>query len=793
MLRFHLKVFLKTLLKNKLLSLINLTGLALGFTVSILVLVFVSHELSYDDEFKSADRICRVIRNWQGSEKYGTDVSAPLAGALRAGIPEIIAATRLYCSRNNIILKDKDIFREKVILVVDSSFFEVFGIGLQTGNADHCLTGPGSVVISRSAASRLFHNSQPLGESIVIESGDLGTRGHSFSVTGVYEDFPESSHMRPDFLLSSSSFRFIDNPSPFNHFLQTYVLLESAGQRAGVEEKLPGFMKEFYGPEYYDYSGSTYLLQPIKDIHLNPNVYYAGYETSEGSYATVYFFPVLAVFIMIITLVNYVNLHTSQSLCRRKEIWLKKIFGASNLNELFLLVLDSILLCFAALAIAICLVELCFPAFERLTERQLDIGTLYSPLHALLGILTILVLGTLSGIYPAMVLISSNALNDKNMWSDFRTGGVFFSSRMIILQFALCIFFLISSFFVYKQFRYVNLETNRGLTKDNILLIKNPWYLRNSHAAFKDALMAHSSITDISSSENVPGIDQFSVWGHPVDSAAEDCHITVIYCDYAYANTLKLNLIRGRFFSPEYSNDNLAIVLNQAAVKKLGWADPIGKRYRLDTVYRVIGVVQDIHYESLHNKIEPMGMILIEPGSESFISMRIAPGHMQEATDFVKATWEMFVPDRPVELSFVDREFDFWYRTDRKMGIVTAILSVIAVIISCMGLLGLMIYTTIRRTKEIGIRKVNGANSMNIVSMFLLDTSKWLLVALFIAIPISWFAINKWLQSFAYKTTLSWWVFILAGLVVFLIAIGTIAWQSYKAATCNPVDSLRYE
>ena len=379
------------------------------------------------------------------------------------------------------------------------------------------------------------------------------------------------------------------------------------------------------------------------------------------------------------------------------------------------------------------------------------------------------------------------------MWREFKTTGVFFNSKLIILQFALCIVFLIGSIFIYKQFMFINHETARGFNKENILLIKNPWYLKNSNAAFKAALRDYSGITGVTSSESVPGIDQFSVWGLPVDSAASNCHLMVIYCDYDYTKTLNLKVVQGRFFSTDYPTDNLAIVLNEAAIKTLGWNEPIGKRYRLDTVYNVIGVIQDFHFESLHEIIEPMGLVLIEPGTESFISMRIGPGSTDELITFVKDTWKTFVPDRPVELSFMDREFDFWYRTDRKIGLVTTLLSILAVVISCLGLLGLMIYITLRRTKEIGIRKVNGATTWNILFLFLRDTSKWLLVAFGIAIPISLFAMKKWIQSFAYHTEINWWTITLAGVLVYLIATGTIIWQSYKTARSNPADSLRYE
>jgi putative ABC transport system permease protein len=467
--------------------------------------------------------------------------------------------------------------------------------------------------------------------------------------------------------------------------------------------------------------------------------------------------------------------------------------GASARIEFLYFLFDSVIIFLVALVLSICIIELIFPSYQQLIERALDKTLLYSPDHIVPGIAIVIALGLLAGLYPAFILISNKRPDDQDIWKDFKKIGVFFDSKLIIIQFALCIFFLIGSIFVYKQFRYMDQLIGQGFNKEKILLIKNPWYLGSSHDAFKQTLFSHSNIMQVSSSESVPGINNFSVWGHPVDSAIEDCHITVIYCDYEYLNTLDMNLNQGRFFDRSHSTDNLGIVLNETAIKRLGWTEPIGKRYRLDTVYRVIGVVKDIHYESLHNTIEPMGMVLISPGSESFISVRIGPSKTEDAVSFVADTWESFAPDRPLEYSFMDKEYDSWYNTDRKVGVITSLMSIMAIIISSLGLMGLMAFTILRRTKEIGIRKVNGATSTDIHILFIKDSSKWILLALIIATPSSYFALRKWLQGFAYKTEISWWLFFLAGFIVYFIALCTILWQSQKAARQSTIDSLRYE
>ncbi len=793
MYRSHFKVFVKTILRNKVLSLINLFGLVIGFAVAMLVWIFVSHELSYDKSFANEDRIFRMVRNWQGSEKYETEVPAPLAEALLSTFPEVVSVTRLISSTNNLIIRDREVFREDLVFAVDSAFFTVFGIELEAGNTPQSLSQPGTVVISLTKARKLFGNTDPIGKSLTFECSGFGTGSKDVIVTGVFDEFPVQSHMRPDYLISSSTFEFIDNPSHFNHFLQTYVLLQTAGYKGLLEKKLSDFMKGFYGEDYYNYSASTYLLQAIQDIHLNTKVYQTGYETSKGNYSTLYFFPALAIFIVLISIINFINLLTSQSLGRRKEVWIKKVSGAFSRQEISFFLLDSVLLFEVGFILAMCLVEIIFPAFETLVERDMEIEFLYKPLNLLLSVSIALILALIAGLYPATNLVSEKYWNKQDSRKEFRSSHALFDAKLIILQFAICIIFLNCSGFIYKQFRYIQSETNQGFNKENILLIKNPWYLGTSHAAFKDILLMHNDISGVASSESVPGIDWYSTWGHPVDSALNDSHISVYYCDYDFAETLGLKMKFGRFFSRDHPTDNMAMVLNEAAIEKLGWKDPIGKRYRLDTVYHVIGVIQDIHYISLHDDIAPLGMVLIEAGSESFISIRYSPGRTDEILDYVNERWREFVPDRPMEYSFMDKEFDFWYKTDRRLGFVTTILSILAIIISCLGLVGLVMYSIIRRTKELGIRKVNGATSMDIIGLFVSDTSKWLFWGFIIAVPVSWMVVKKWMQGFAYKTKESWWVFILAGLAIYIIAIGSIAWQCYKASRQNTINSLRYE
>ena len=793
MYRSHLKVFLNIFLRNKLLSLINLTGLVIGFIVVLLIWQFVAHELSYDSSKDQYQRVFRIIRNWQGGERYGTDITAPMAGALVGSFPEILAATRCVGSPENKVIKELEVFREESVLAVDSSFLTVFGLELLSGQSGQALNTPNTVIISESASRRYFGVEDPVGELLRFECSRFGTDSKEISITGVFPDFPAKSHIRPDFLISSNTYKFIDNPSHFNHFLQTYVLLGSAAQRVEVESKLPGFLETYYGKEYNDYSNQTYLLQELRDIHLNTMVDRVSYETPKGNQSTVFFLPALALFVLIISVVNFINLHTSQSLSRAGEISVRKAFGADPGKEMRYFLFDSLLLFLVAYMLAICVIELVLPSFRSLTNRELDSNFYYNALNLAIIGAAVLFVGLLSGLVPAYSLVKRLSVRDRDNRLMVRGSGWLFNPGLIILQFTVCTVFLTVSLFIYKQFRYIDVRTSEGINKESVIIVKNPWYLGTSHAAFKERLRQHGDISGVTGSESVPGIDQFSTWGHPVDSALNDSHITVFYCDEEYASTLDLQVVQGRFLSSGFPTDNLAMVLNETAVETLGWDDPIGKKYRLDTVYHVVGVIRDMHFESLYEKVDPLGMVLIKPGTESFISVRATSGRIQEVMTYLHECWSEFVPDRPLDTTFMDREFDFWYRNDWRLGVITLVVAGLAILLSCMGLVGLMVFSILRRTKEVGIRKVNGAGPFDILKLFTGQTSRWIMIAFIISIPVTWFLVNRWLQDFAFRTSISWWIFPLAGLSVYLIALSSIIWQGLRASRQKAVDALRYE
>jgi len=793
MYKYHLKIFFRNIGKQKFITFINITGLALGITATILIYAFVSHELNYDKSFKDYNNIYRVMRNWQGGDELRLSVPPTLGEALKKQFHEIEETTRLNMLDDRIVLKDNRVFIEPSIYIVDSTFFSVLGMDLLKGDEREALKDPYSVTISESAALKYFGEDDPMNQTLQLE-GEENTYPDkmTFKITGVFKDFPSDSHMKTDVIMSNGTFWVTTVTNPTNHVTYMYVRLKNMDDELVIEDQLPEFMEEFYGTDYYNYSRCTYYLQPITDIHLNASVNYGGYETPKGNYTNIYIFPVLALFIILISSINFVNLSISQSLGRRKEVSIKKISGAGSRQQFVLFIFDSIFLCLMALIISLLITELVFPYFTNLSNRSLLIRDYVNFQNLLVLIGFSIVLGIIAGIYPAFKFSNVKPIDLLIKNINAKSKGISFNSNLIILQFGICILLIIGSLTIYNQFQFIQKKINDGLSNENVLIIKNPWHIDNQ-SSFLNTLNNHTGVQSVSMADNVPGIDWFSTWGLPVDSAAEQSHVTLIYSDPNFLETLNMDLVTGRFLSEDIASDSLAIIMNESAIKRLGWQDdPVGKRYQLDKIYSVIGVVKDIHYESLHKTVEPMAILLVS-GSNRFVLARINPENFQNTMNYISKTWKSFSPERPMEFSFLDTEFDFWYKTERNTGVIAGIFSAIGIFISCMGLLGLAIYITHNRTKEIGIRKVNGASIQQILVLLNSKFLKWIGIAFFISIPFGWLVMNKWLENFAYRTNIDWWIFLSAGLIVLFIALLTVSWHTTAAARKNPVEALRYE
>jgi putative ABC transport system permease protein len=790
----NIKHTLRSINKNRLNSLIKITGITLAIVPAALIWTFVEHETKYDLHFVDSERTFRIIRNWQEDPKYGAYTPVPLLATMLETFPEVEEGTRVWPMYDREAILNTQIYRENVMLAVDPSFFSTFGMELIKGSSDEALKDPGSVVISKTMAHILFGDINPLGENIEFAGYGFLPENNAFTISGVYDDFPSTSHLQGNFIFSIEAFGISNISNRTNHLLMTYIKLNDPSGKGKIEDELPGFMEAFYGKDYFDYARSTYLLQPITDIHLNTEVNYNQYETAKGSYTSLYIFPVLAFLIILISSFNFVNLTISEGALKQKSFGINKIAGAGKLYFFKFYILESLTLTFIGLILASLVLRVVSPFFSAFVERDIDFLIYANPFWIIGAIIFSLLIGVINGLYPAYLFSSKSMISFLTEKTGTRLKNNNIQHLFQVLQFAICIGLIIGSAVVFKQLEFINLTINKSIDKENTLLIKNADKLNNKQGIFKSELKKINGVLDASVCNEVPGISRFSHWGQPVDPASFNAHIAVFNCDYNYLSTLNLQLLEGRFFDPDHSTDDRAIVLNETAIKVLGWKDnPIGKRYRLDATYRVIGVVKDIYFESFHHEIIPQGFILQSQNSGNIILVKIGAGQILKTIDKINQVWSEFVPDRKMHYGFLDDEFAFWYKTERKTGYVAFILALIAIFLSGFGLLALVLQTINTRVKEIGIRKVNGAKTIQVIAMLNKDFVKWVLVAFGIAMPLAWYIMHKWLDHFAYRTHLSWWIFALAGVLALGIALLTVSFQSWKAATRNPVEALRYE
>ncbi|MBN1820545.1 MAG: ABC transporter permease [Prolixibacteraceae bacterium] len=789
---YHIKFIVRGIKQKKFNSIIKILGIMLALVPAMLIGSFVKHESSYDKQLPGSEKIYRVIRNWQEAPKYGVSVPVPLLPAMCNEFPEIKTGTRLYAFYDMEVSTDNRIYREDVMLAADSSFFNTFNLDLLAGNKNTVLSNTNSVVISKSYAEKLFGSEDPLGREIKFIGNGVSNNTLLFRVGGVFKDFPSTSHLHGNVIFPLKAFGIYNQTNQTNHLLTVYLQLKSPDDKKSVEQKFPKFMESFYGKDYYDYARTNYLLQPVSDIHLNTTVNYIEYETPKGSYANLYIFPALALLIILIASFNFVNLTVSEGVSKNKAFGINKISGAGRFYFYAVYILESLLLNAIALIISLLLLRIISPEFKTFVNRDIDLSFLASPYWIGGALIFMVLIGLINGIYPAILYSTKSSIGYLKDKANSLVRQTNIQRFFQVSQFAICIFFIAGSIVVFKQLNYIHTTINRTLDKDNVLIIKNADKLGNNRSVFKSELKKMGGVSDVSLCDEIPGIAFYSHWGQPVDSAAFNAHVAVYNCDEDYLSTLRMQLVKGRFFDPEIPTDNRGIILNETAVKTLGWeADPIGKRYRFNDTFQVVGVVKDIYFNSFHREMLPQGFLLTHSGDRFLV--KFTSGQTLESIQDVQDLWSEFVPEHEMHYSFLDDEFDFWYQSERKTGQLAIILAAIAIFLSGLGLLALVLQSINSRIKEIGIRKVNGAKVFEIIRLINSTTVLWVLIAFVLITPVSWWVLNKWLQGFFYHTTVSWWIFGVAGLVTLIIALFTVSFQSWRAATRNPVEALRYE
>ena len=783
MLRNYFKIAFRNIKRYSTYSILNISGMAIGMTCTILILLWVQAEWSYDRHFENADNLYRVIEKqyYSGGEVSLLAVSpGKLIPALKEEYPEIIRSAR-YANPQFPIQKGNE-FIGANIAIVDMEFLKMFNIGFVRGDLKSALNGPYNIVITENLANKYFNNEDPIGQTLTSASW-------VFTITGVVKSMPHNSHISFDILFPSEFLKEIGAPiNDWGYRCYNYVELNQGTDSKIVDKKILDFIRR-----HDKGSNSEIFLQNIKKIHLFSSQKYAYDVSGHGDITYVRILSIIAVFILLIACINFMNLSTAQSVSRAREIGIRKVSGASEQKIIAQFLGESLMIVFAAHLIAMIFVELLLPGFNNLTGKQLDVNYQSAGLYIGL-IIIILFCGLLAGSYPALYLSSLKPLDTMKGIINKNPGNAQFREVLVIFQFSLSVLLIICTLIIGNQLHYLQ-NKDLGYNRENIgyfLFDTNP---RDPQLeTFKKELGKNPDILSITRAHYNP-VNVEGTWGSLSWAGKKEGDNVLFYglgADEDYAKTFQLELKKGRFFSSEFSTDNSAIVINEEAEKIMGFKNPVGEVLSSEdgSKFEIIGVVKDFHFKSLHTRIEPLIMGL-EPCNTFYFKMK--PATITSTLKFIEKTYKSFKNPNPLNFHFLDDDFDNLYRTEQRLSKIFGYFSFLAIIISCLGLIGLSSFMTERRTKEIGIRKVNGAKSNEIFFLLSKEYIICVMISIIITCPIAWFAMNKWLQNFAYRIDISWWVFAIAGVIALVIAILTVGFQSYRAASKNPVEALRYE
>ena len=800
MFRNYLKIAFRNLLKYRAYSFINILGLAVGITACMMILLYVNDELSYDTYNVKAERIYRFYgrAHMQGREFKMAVTPAPAGATLVHDYPEVVQYTRLLPASNMLIRYKDNVFNETRFFWADSTVFDVFTIPFTEGNPKTALNQPHTVVLTESLAKKYFGNEDPLNKIMNFEDGT------AYTVSGVVKDCPSNSHFHYDIFASMASIEAGKSNFWINNNFYTYIVLKKGASASKLQAKFPALVKKYAGPQIYQGLGITFedwekkgnayqfFLQPLTSIHLHSHLNNELEANSDIKY--VYIFSIIAVFILLIACINFMNLSTARSITRSKEVGVRKVLGSNKSQLVKQFLIESFLLTFISILIAVLLVEIFLPLFNNLADKNLHTNYFHSLVAIPALIAAIIIVGLISGSYPAFFLSSfqpSKVLKGKATGSK----GSWLRSGLVIFQFSISIILFIGTMIIYNQMKYIQ-DANLGFNKEHVLVVQRAWALENHAETFKDELIKNPHIINATNTNDLPG-RVFSETVFKLENApvSQQFLMGLITTDGNFAKTMGIDLTEGRYFSKNNPSDSVAVVLNESAVKTFNIKDPIGKRIIFagqNLTCNIIGVVKDFHLRSLHQKIEPL-VIYYRSGQTNYLPIRISSNDISGTISAIKNEWKKFVPNKPFEYFFLDEDLNRLYHSDQKTGEILTSFSLLAISIACLGLFGLAAFTTERRTKEIGIRKALGASVLNVIFILSKEFTKWVLIANIIAWPVAYFFMNKWLQDFAYRINVSIWIFILSGIIALFIALLTVISHAIKAARANPVKSLRYE
>jgi putative ABC transport system permease protein len=799
MIRNYFKTAWRNLWKNKVYSAINVGGLSIGMAACIVILLFVFYEQSFDNIHKKNIYRLNEVQKFEGmaaTQKVALSMF-PMGPTLKNEFPEIRNFTRIHWEDKDLIsFQEKRIFLPELFFV-DSTFLEIFDFKLLSGNRETALQKPNSIILTASAAKKIFGNLDPMGKTVTRMGGDT----IRVAVTGIVEDVPENSQLQFDGLISFSTIyqpELMENWG--GNWLDTYLELAPGTNQKALESKFPAYLKKHMARND-NWKGYELFLLPLKEVHANAadiGLDYLNFQKFDKNYTRIFF--IIALIVLVIACVNFMNLSTARSTERAREVGVRKSIGAQRFQLAGQFLSETILLSLIALILALGLVELSLPYIDRLSQRHLSLP-LFSHPEILLAIFggTILV-GVLSGLYPAAYLSSFQPV--KVLKGGLMTGKSksLLRNSLVICQFTTAIFLMVSTLFVVRQLDFMQ-KRNPGFVRDQVLTIPLDALTYPKYDLLKKELLQSSLISTVTAAQDQLGshLDQSGIQ-FKGDGPMRNLTSTRLIVDPDYLRLYQIAIVFGNNFSTDKSANGREYIINESLARELlkdnthsPMSSLIGKNFGFDSLGVIVGIAKDFNFNSLHYKMETMFMFNQKEYGLNTVSIKINGARSSQAISYIQSIWKELFPDHPFEYQFLDAHFEELYRADSQVSRIVSILAALAIIISCLGLFGLASYSAEKRIREIGIRKVMGASVQSLVSLLSLQFIGLVGIANLIAWPLAWFGLRQWLQDYAYHISINLWIFLLAGLVAVLIALVTVSFQALKAAIANPVNSLRTE
>jgi len=807
MLKNQLRIIFRNFRRNKVFTTINILGLSIGMATCLLIMLFIREELSYDRYNDKADRIVRVAFHGvtQGEKLNEPSVMPPTAQALKADYPEVLDATRLRAYGTPRITYGEKTFRDAPIAFADSNFFRVFTIPLLQGNAGTALLQPNTIVISRAIAEKYFGHEDPMGKALTLP--DLNNT--TVTVTGVFDKVPANSHFHFDCFASMASLPEARSQSWMQSEFYTYLVLPEGYDYRKLEARLPRLVDKYIGPQFQKGLGMSleefrskgnsigFYLQPLTDIHLHSD--FAFDLSPAGDIRYIYIFGAIAAFMLVIACINFMNLSTAGASRRAREVGIRKVLGSGKGELVRQFLLESLLLTAMALILSLTLVAWALPFFNQLSGKDLHVDLISAPgllaALALFGLFT----GLLAGSYPAFFLSAFNpvAVLKQRFTAGKKTVGL--RSALVVFQFCISITLIVGTLVVYRQLSYIQ-HKKLGYDKDQVLIVQETFWLDKNQGVFQRLLLQDPRVLSVSRSDYLPAgpSDNNNFFITPDNDRTHMVKAIRYDVDDQYIPTLGMELAAGRNFSPAFNTDSSGIILNETAATALGWGQHAlghsiartGSDGRQET-FHVIGVVRDFHFKSLHERISPLAMVLGGNGGNLIIKTRTKD--IAGLLSMARQHWADLKAASAFTWSFLDERFRDTYQSEQRIGMILGLFAGLTIFVACLGLFGLATFTAEQRVKEIGIRKVLGASVTGIVTLLAKDFIKLVGIAFVIAAPIAWYAMNKWLQDFAYRITINVWIFLAAAVASIAIAMLTISFRAIRAGRANPTENLRSE